>query len=112
MMGLNPRDLEKAMKRMGVQQQEIDAVEVIIKTPDKQLIIKNPHVAKVNMMGQESYQITGTVEEKKTDVVPEITEDDIATVVEQTGASREKAAEALHKNNGDLAQSILDLKNE
>ena len=110
MMGLNPRDIEKAMKRMGIQQQEIDATEVIIKTPTKQLIIKNPHVAKVNAMGQESFQISGNVEEKVTDTTPEITEDDIKTVMEQTGTDKKTAEETLRKNKGDLAQTIIELK--
>ena len=112
MMGLNPRDLEKAMKRMGIQQQDIDAVEVLIKTPEKIIVIKNPHVAKVNAMGQESFQISGNVEEKSIDTAPEITDDDIKTVMEQTGADKKTAAEALKKNNGDLAQTILELKGE
>ena len=50
--GMNPREVQKAMKRMGIKQEEIDAELVIIKTADKDLVIKNPHVTKVNMMGQ------------------------------------------------------------
>ncbi|MBI4142192.1 hypothetical protein HY484_04660 [Candidatus Woesearchaeota archaeon] len=110
MMGLNPRDIEKAMKRMGIQQQEIDATEVVIKTPTKNLVIKNPHVAKVNAMGQESFQITGNVEEKNADVVLEITEDDVKTVMEQTSADKNKVIETLKKNKGDIAQTIIELK--
>ena len=110
MMGLNPRDLEKAMKRMGIQQQDIDAVEVIIKTSDKILTIKNPHVAKVNAMGQESFQITGVVEEKSIDTAPEVTEDDIKTVIEQTGVDKKTVETALKKNKGDIAQTIIELK--
>jgi len=110
MMGLNPKDIEKAMRRMGIQQQEIDAVEVVIKTADKILTIKNPHVAKVNAMGQESYQITGNTEEKSIDTTPEINDDDIKTVMEQTGRDAKKAKEAIEKNNGDLAQAIIELK--
>ena len=110
MMGLNPRDLEKAMKRMGIQQQDIDATEVIIKTPTKNLIIKNPHVAKVNAMGQESFQITGAVEEKSVDTTPDISDDDVTTVIEQTGADKKTAQETLQKNKGDIAQTILELK--
>ena len=37
--GLNPRELEKAMKKLGVKQEEIDATEVIIKTEDKEIVI-------------------------------------------------------------------------
>lgn len=112
MMGLNPRDIEKAMKRMGIQQQEIDAVEVVIKTATKNIIIKNPHVAKVNAMGQESFQISGVVEEQNIDTTPEITDDDVQTVMEQTGADKKKAKDAIAKSKGDIAQAILDLKGE
>lgn len=110
MMGLNPRDIEKAMRRMGIQQQDIEATEVIIKTPTKQLVIKNPHVAKVNAMGQESFQISGVVEERSVNVVPDITEDDIKTVMEQTGCDKTTAEATLQKNKGDIAQTIIELK--
>ena len=50
--GMNPREMQKAMKRLGIKQEEIDAEEVIIKTAGKSLVIKNPHVSRVNMMGQ------------------------------------------------------------
>lgn len=109
MMGLNPKDLEKAMRRMGIQQQDIDAVEVIIKTPTKQLVIKNPHVAKVNAMGQESFQVTGVVEERSIDTTPDINEEDVKTVMEQTNVSKEEAIKALKETKGDLAQAILNL---
>ena len=38
---------------MGIKQIEIDATEVIIKTPDKEIIISEPQVSKVNMMYQQ-----------------------------------------------------------
>ena len=101
---INPRQLEKAMKKLGVKQEEIDAFEVIIKTKDKDLIIKNPNVMKVNMMGQETLQITGEIKEREL-----FNEDDIKTVMEQTGCSREEALEALDKEK-DLAAAILSLK--
>lgn len=104
--GMNPKQLQQAMKKMGVKQVEIPAREVIIKTEDKDLIIKNPNVVKVNMMGQESLQITGEIQEVET----KIKQEDIDTVAEQAGVSKEKAQEVLEKNNGDLAQSILELK--
>lgn len=103
--GLNPKDLQKAMKKMGIKQEEIDATEVIIKTPSKDLIIKNPKIVKVNMMGQESLQVTGDIEE-----FSGISEDDIKTVAEQANVSKEKAKEALEKHKGDLAAAILELK--
>lgn len=103
--GLNPKDLQKAMKKMGIKQEELDALEVIIKTTSKDLIIKNPKVVKVNMMGQESLQVTGEIQE-----FSGISEEDIKTVAEQANVSKEKAKEALEKHKGDLAAAILELK--
>lgn len=107
---MNSRQMRQAMKRMGIQQQDIEATEVIIKTPEKQLIIKNPQVAKVNMMGQETFQIVGEVEESSIETEPEISEEDIKTVMGQTGVDEAKAAETIKKNNNDLAAAIMELK--
>lgn len=110
--GINPRKMQQMMKQMGIQQTDIEATEVIIKTPTKELVFSNPSVAKVNMMGQETYQIVGSPEERELESTPELSDDDIQTVVEQTGVSAEDAKEALEKNKGDIAQTILELKKE
>jgi nascent polypeptide-associated complex subunit alpha len=104
---INPKMMQQAMKKMGMQQEDIEATEVIIKTADKEIIIKNPHVAKVKMMGQESFQISGDVEERKQQ---SFTEDDVKTVATQSSVSEEEARKSLEKNNGDLAAAILALK--
>lgn len=108
--GMNPRKMQQMMRRMGIQQTEIPATEVIIKTPDRELVIKEPQVSKVNMMGQETLQIIGDIEEKELSTEPEISEDDIKTVMEQANVDREKAEEAIKTANGDLAQAIMNLK--
>ncbi len=105
---MNPRAMKQAMKRMGIQQQDIEATEVIIKTPEKDLVIANPQVSKVNMMGQESLQIVGDIEERS---LEKFNDEDVKTVVEQTNCSEEEAKEALEKNGGDLAATIIDLNN-
>ncbi|MEM2121175.1 MAG: nascent polypeptide-associated complex protein [Candidatus Woesearchaeota archaeon] len=109
-MKINQRDLMNAMKRFGITQQEIEAEEVVIKCSEKEIIIKNPSVVKVNLMGEDTFQITGTIEERK--IVYEPNDDDIRIVVEKTGVSREEAIKALRENNGDLASTILKLKNK
>ena len=110
--GMNPRKMQAMMKQMGIKQIEIPATEVIIKTEDNDLIITNPQVSKVNMMGQETYQIVGEVHEQERSTTPDISEEDIKTVMEQAGVSEEVAKETLEKNQGDLAESILELKKE
>ena len=108
-MKINPRDMQKAMQRMGIQQQDIDAQEVIIRLADKDIIISNPQVAKVNMMGQESYQVSGTAREVTRSSTPDIKEEDIKTVMEQTGKTHDEALDAIKAANGDLAEAILTL---
>ncbi len=108
--GMNPKMLEKAMKRMGIKQEEIEASEVIIKCPDKDLVIRNPQVSKVNAMGQETFQIIGEVEEVEVGV-SDIKDEDVKTVVQQAKVSEKKAREALVRNKGDIAQTILELQN-
>jgi len=108
--GMNPRKMEKMMKRMGIQQTEIEATEVIIKTPEKNIIITEPNVSKVNMMGQETFQVVGNIEEKPVSTEPEINEEDVKTVIEQTNVSKEEAEKAIKEEKGDLAAAILKLK--
>lgn len=108
--GLNPRDMQKAMKRLGIQQEELDAQEVIIRLKDKELVIQNPSVSKMNAMGQETYQVAGDVVEREISTAPELTADDINTVMEQTGKSKEEVKAAIEKHRGDLAAAILDLQ--
>ncbi len=98
--------MKQAMKRMGIRQEDIDASEVIIRTSGKDIIIRNPQVARVNMAGQVSYQISG----EEVEVSSAVSDDDVKTVAEQAGVSEEKAKLALEETGGDLAEAILRLK--
>ena len=102
--GMNPRQMNKMMQKMGIKQDEIEASEVIIKTPEKNIIIKNPSVTKVDMMGQKTFQIIGEITEESP-----ISEEDINTVSEQANVSKEEAKNMLEKHQGDLAESIVEL---
>jgi len=108
--GINQRQMRHAMRRMGIQQQDIPANEVIIRTGEKEIVIENPQVAKVNMMGQETYQVIGKARERPLSSEPEISNDDIKTVMEQAGCQREDAEKAIAEANGNLAEAILKLK--
>ena len=103
--GLNPKKMQSIMKQMGINQEEIDASNVVIeKTDGSKIIIKNPSVIKIGMQGQESFQISGIVEESQG-----ISKEDIKTVMEKTNSKKEEAEEALKKSGGDLAEAILEL---
>tara|TARA_Y100000034_G_C6801567_1_gene359568 strand:- start:102 stop:425 length:324 start_codon:yes stop_codon:yes gene_type:complete len=104
--GMNPKKMEKMMKQLGMKQEEIDANEVIIKCSDKEIVVRNPQVSKVNMMGQETLQISGDMEERELEV---FNEEDVKTVSEQANVSEDEAKAAL-KETGDIAEAILKLK--
>ncbi|MFO7710258.1 MAG: nascent polypeptide-associated complex protein [Candidatus Woesearchaeota archaeon] len=109
MPGMNQRKMNQMMKKMGVSQNEIDAQEVIIRTGEKELVFNNPQVTKVNMMGQETYQVIGEPEERE--LKPEISEEDVQTVMEQAQVEEADARKALEETGGDLAEAILNLTN-
>ena len=106
--GMNPRDMQNAMKRMGIKQEEIDASEVIIRAAGKSLVIRNPQVAKITMMGQESFQVSGKVEEMEEP--PQISDEDVQAVVQQANCSEQEARNALQESEGDIAAAILRLQ--
>ena len=110
--GMNQKQMKQAMKRMGMTQEEIEASQVIIKCPDREIVISPAQVSKVNMMGQETYQVVGEAVEKEISLEPELSEEDIQTVIEQTGVTREIAIDALEANKKDLASAIMHLQED
>lgn len=105
---LDPRAMAMAMKKLGIKQTELTAKEVIIRTEDKNIIIKNPVVTRINMMGQESFQIMGEVQEISNEI--NFAKEDIDTVMHQANCSEDDARSSLKDTNGDIAEAILKLK--
>jgi len=104
--------MQQAMRQMGIKQEELDASEVVIRLKDKDLVITDPQVTRINMSGQESFQISGAITVQPRTLKLEISEDDIKTVMEQAGVDAKTAKEALKDTNGDIAEAILALKGE
>lgn len=109
--GMNPRMMKQAMKRMGISQEDIEAIRVIIHCEDRDIIIDDPHVAKVNMAGQATWQIMGSAHEELRKTQPVISDDDVKIVMNQANVSGETARVALENTQGDIAAAILDLQN-
>ena len=104
MFGINPKKMQAMMNQLGMKQEEIPVKRVIIEQEDKNIIIENPQVNKVEMQGQESFQVTGQAREES-----KISKEDIKQVMEKTGKSEKAAEQALKQANGDLAEAILSL---
>ncbi|MFZ1970717.1 MAG: nascent polypeptide-associated complex protein [Candidatus Nanoarchaeia archaeon] len=102
---IDPKKMQAVMKQMGVSQEDIDAVRVVIEKEDGKIVINHPSVTKIRMQGQESFQITGDVEETEDN---QFSYEDVKTIMEKTGCSKKEAEDALEKT-GDLADAIFKL---
>ncbi|MFW9769183.1 MAG: nascent polypeptide-associated complex protein [Candidatus Thorarchaeota archaeon] len=125
--GMSPKQMARMMKKMGIEQKEIDGVrEVIIRFDNKEWVISNAQVTMIKQAGSESFQVSGTKNERElTGSTPvrtdepaevevekkiEIPMEDAALVASQTGVNIEVAKQALEETGGDLAAAILKLR--
>lgn len=104
---INPKQIQGMMKQMGISQQEIPAERVIIELKDKNIIIEEPSVQKINMQGQQTWQISGDTKEESKEG---FSEEDVSIVAEKAGVDEEKARKALKDSKGDIASAIMELK--
>lgn len=101
---IDPKKMQAMMKQMGINQTEINSSRVVIEKEDgEKIIIRNPSVVKINMQGQESFQISGDISEEE-----KFSQEDIKVIMEKTGCSEKDAKNTLEKT-GDLAEAILEL---
>lgn len=107
MLNIGGRQMEKMVKQLGIQTEDVPADQVIIRSGKSETVINNPKVTKVKIAGQETFQIVGDVSIKQKE---KFSSDDIKLVAEQTGVSESDARAAL-ESEGDIAAAIMKLKN-
>jgi len=115
---ISPRQMRRMMKQMGLKEIE-DVQEVIIRTLEKELVIKEPQVTVMKQAGQKLWQVVGQSAEERPlsgevveEVVAVIPEEDVHLVAQQAGVDVETARAALVDAGGDLAKAILALKTQ
>ena len=108
---IDNRQSRRMLEKMGLNLEEMPEVsEVIIKTKEKDIIIKSPQVSKLKSKGIDMYQIMGNDIEEVIKEDSKISEEDVLLVSQQANVSLEIAKNSLEESNGDLAQAILKLK--
>ena len=120
--GMSPKKMKGMLKNMGINIDELENVsEVVIRMPDKEIVISNPSVAIMDSHGTRSYQISGDESERApsrfgqeaAEEPPiEILDSDVQLVAAQTGASLPEAKAALQEAKGDLAAAIIKLSSK
>ncbi|MBX0346843.1 nascent polypeptide-associated complex protein [Haloarcula pellucida] len=125
--GMNPRKMKQMMEQMGIDMDDIDAEEVIIRTPDEELVFTDAEVQLMEAQGQKTYQVVGDPETRERgagsdDVAGDsetaesgddgtaVDADDVELVAMRTGVDEETAREALEDNDGDLADAVDQLE--
>jgi nascent polypeptide-associated complex subunit alpha len=115
---VDPRTLKRMMKQLGIKTEELDDVhEIIMKTPSKRYVFKNPQVTMVEAQGQKTFQVVGepkilegpAPEGDEAEAGPSIPEEDVKLVAEKAGVSEGEARKALIECNGEPAEAIIKL---
>ncbi|MEK6847361.1 MAG: nascent polypeptide-associated complex protein [Nanoarchaeota archaeon] len=105
--GIDPKKMQQMMKQMGIKQEEVDALRVVIdKVDGGKTVIDNPSVVKIVMSGQESWQISGEAREESGD---NFSDEDVKLVMGKTGKSEKEVRDVLGECGGDIAEAIVKL---
>ena len=121
---MNPRKMKQMMEQMGIDMADIDAEEVIIRTPDEELVFTDADVQLMEAQGQKTYQVVGDPESRdrsdgeasgaeasgESGDDSAVDEDDVEIVAMRTGVDEDTAREALEVNDGDLADAVDELE--
>ena len=125
--GLNPRKMKQMMEQMGIDMDDIDAEEVIIRTPDEELYFSDAEVQLMEAQGQKTYQVVGEPETRErgaegsgettddsasadADDGSDIPDDDVELVAMRADVGEDDAREALENADGDLAAAVERLE--
>lgn len=118
--GLDPRKMQQMMEQMGVDFDELDATEVVVRLADgEELYFDAPDVNRIEAQGQTTYQVVGDAETRESTAGEAdesggsdaaIPDSDVEIVAGRTGASEDEAREALEETDGDLAAAVEKLE--
>jgi nascent polypeptide-associated complex subunit alpha len=126
--GMNPRKMKQMMEQMGIDFDELDAQEVIIRTSDEDLVFTDADVTRMDAQGQQTYQVVGEPESREAGAAggaadaadadtddedaggAEIPDDDVELVAMRADVPEDDAREALEETDGDLAAAVDSLE--
>lgn len=111
--GISNRQARRLLQKLGLQMKEMEGVkEVVLRMEDgRELVVESPMVYQLTSKELSILNVVGRLTERKAEE-EEVTlsEEDVELVMQQTGASRDEAIQALIESNGDLAEAILKLQ--
>ena len=129
--GFDPQKMQQMMDQFGIDLTELDAEEVVIRTPDEELVFTDAEVQKMDAQGQATYQVVGEPDERprgkaieggeadqadeadetESGGAPDIADQDVEIVAQRADVPESTAREALEET-GDLAAAVQRLEDE
>lgn len=116
MLPMNVRELKRMLKKYGIEVRELPEVKKVTMSADSyDIVVREPQVAVFDLGQQKVIQIVCSGFERverelQTRSYPEVSEEDIQFIVEQTGATRDEVLRALSEEGGDIAKAIIRLQ--
>mgnify|MGYP001772860186 CR=1 FL=1 len=111
---ISNRQARRLMERMGLNVEEVAGVkEVVIRMGDgRTIVLRDPAVYRLRTREKDVaiYNVMGKEEVVEGEEEIALSEEDVKLVMEQTGATRDEAIQALIESGGDLAAAILRLQ--
>jgi nascent polypeptide-associated complex subunit alpha len=123
--GFDPQKMNQMMDQLGIEMEDIDAEEIIIRTAEEDLVFEDAEVQRMDAQGQQTYNIVGEPDHRPrgeggdasaggddgaaTEAGGDdgaIPAADVEIVAERAGVSQSDAREALEATDGDLAAAI------
>ena len=94
---MNPKQMAQIMKQMGIKNEPVDALKVVVyKADGAQMLVEPAQVILVEMQGQKSLQVSGTFTESSGNP-DDATPTDLDLIMDETGCSKEEAEKALQQ---------------
>jgi nascent polypeptide-associated complex subunit alpha len=116
--------MQQMMDQFGIDIDELDAEEVVIRTAEEELVFTDAEVQRMDAQGQETYQVIGTPETREAGDgsaiesgdgdddggAGGIPDADVEIVANRAGVSEDDAREALEDEDGNLAAAVERLE--
>jgi len=116
MLPTNVRELKRMLKKYGIDVRELPEIrKVTMSAGGYDIVVKDPQVAVLNVGQQTIKKRRASGREKvekepETKAFPQVSEDDIQFIMDQTGATRDEVIKTLSEEGGDIARAIMRLQ--
>ncbi|MDY6778281.1 MAG: nascent polypeptide-associated complex protein [Candidatus Nanohaloarchaea archaeon] len=101
----DPQNMDKMMKQMGMDVEEVDAKQIVVDTGDEEMVFESPTLRKISVQGRDMFQLEGDFSRRSKGP----SQEDVELVAQKADVSEEEARQALEEH-GDIADAVMSLQ--